>query len=332
MNVTSLARISVILLSLFMLTMPALVQAEDVQTPARSSPPPIGQQLIREGTFAVKLGAALGVVTTDDEIEAETRLGDVGIVPRNGWIADYPVTPDIIGELRNAVASAADADKISMTREEALKRLKSVETETALQVTPQTNGKSEARIPTDSGNYPEPTEVNNYYYTEGPPVVTYYTPPADYYYLYAWVPFPFWCYGFWFPGYFILNDFHRTVVVRNRVEFISNHFNDVRVNRVFRIDPVSRFRGRTYAGIGVTRSRGFISTGVPRSDRTIFNRSRTRYMPGGRTYGPLPRYNSSREYPSYGGERSFTPSYRGGGMRSAPYRGEGGASERRRER
>ena len=53
----------------------------------------------------------------------------------------------------------------------------------------------------------EPTVIDNYYSDEGPPVVTYYAPPPDYAYLYAWDPFPFWCGGFWFPGYYVLNDF-----------------------------------------------------------------------------------------------------------------------------
>ena len=42
-------------------------------------------------------------------------------------------------------------------------------------------------------------------------MVTYYAPPPDYYYLYSWVPYPFWCDEFWFGGFFILNDFHRSV-------------------------------------------------------------------------------------------------------------------------
>ena len=102
-------------------------------------------------------------------------------------------------------------------------------------------------------------------------MVTYYAPPPDYYYLYAWVPYPFWCYGFWFPGFFVLHDFHRVVNVHNRAVFVSNHFNDVSAHRVFRVDPVKRFNGRTFAGIGAPRTGGFVSTGVPRSDRRIFN-------------------------------------------------------------
>lgn len=85
------------------------------------NPPPIEQQLVREGDFAVRLASALGISATDEEVEAESRLGEAGITPRNGWIADYPVTPDIICELQKAVGTAADAGKLSVGRDEALK-------------------------------------------------------------------------------------------------------------------------------------------------------------------------------------------------------------------
>ena len=53
-----------------------------------AGPPPIGQQLVREGTFAVKLALALGMGKTEGEVEAESRLVEAGITPRNGGIAD----------------------------------------------------------------------------------------------------------------------------------------------------------------------------------------------------------------------------------------------------
>ena len=36
----------------------------------------------------------------------------------------------------------------------------------------------------------------------------------------------------------------------NRVKVVSNHFNGVRTNRVFRVDPVVRFNARTLADTG----------------------------------------------------------------------------------
>ena len=44
----------------------------------------------------------------------------MGIAPRNGWIADYPLTPDIIGELRSAIGVALDSGKLAMNKDEAL--------------------------------------------------------------------------------------------------------------------------------------------------------------------------------------------------------------------
>ena len=78
----------------------------------------------------------MGVGNTDDEVEAETRLGEIGITPRNGWIADYPVTPDILGELQKSVSDAADARKLSMSRDEALKRLNDVSAQLGVGVSP----------------------------------------------------------------------------------------------------------------------------------------------------------------------------------------------------
>ncbi len=270
-------------------------------------PPPIGQQLVREGTFAIQLESALGVGTTEDEVEAESRLGELGIAPRNGWIADYPVTPDIIGELQKAVGDAADANKLSLDRDEALKRLNDVTVSFGLPVTPHAGGMAYGIDSSGSQNYPNPAEINDYYSDEGPPVVTYYYPPPDYYYLYAWIPFPFWYSGFWFPGFFVLHDFHRTIIINRQVFFVSNHFNDVRIHRVFRIDPVARFNGKTFAGIGVSRTKGFISTGIPKSDRKIFNVPRERMAPGGRMVSP----------PS-AGSRVFSPPAREGKMESRP--------------
>jgi hypothetical protein len=314
----------ILILGLFLLWVPALVQAQPEQ-PA-SSLPPISQQLVREGDFAVQLHSALGLGTVEDEAEAESQLGKVGIIPRNGWIADYPVTPDIFGELQVSVGDAAAGGKIALDKDEALKRLNTVSTELSLAIKPQTAATSsyqEVQDETVAQQYPNPAVINNYYETEGPPIVTYYSPPPDYYYLYGWIPYPFWWAGFWFPGYFILHDFHRSFHGHNRVHFVSNHFNDVRGNRVYRVDPVARFRGRTYAGIGVQNRRGFISTGVPRSQRTIFNAPRAQAAPGMR---PLPGMRSGFRSSGDTG-RSVAPSGRATGRTfSAPSRGGGGTS------
>ncbi len=276
------------LIYLIMLSLPIYASAQ-TETTNRPGAPPISQQLIREGDFAVKLQVALGIGTSDDEVEAETALGDLGITPKNGWIADYPVTPDILGELRSSLIASANDGKIDLNSEEALKRLESVSAEMNLGVKPHSTTVSHQTSPEEAVKYPNPTVINNYYTTEGPPVVTYYTPPPDYYYLYGWVPYPFWWAGFWFPGYFILNDFHRPHYYGHRAVFISNHFNHISAHRVFRIDPVQRYSGRTYAGIGVINRRAFIPTGISRSEQRVFNSTRSRRVDSGSNAVPAMR-------------------------------------------
>ena len=86
----------------------------------RPGAPPVEQKLVREGFFAMKLAEALKDGEVKSEAEAESTLASVGIVPKNGWIADYPVTPNVIAELENAIGEAADSGKLAMKREEAL--------------------------------------------------------------------------------------------------------------------------------------------------------------------------------------------------------------------
>jgi hypothetical protein len=315
-----------VIFSLLLLIVPIVVSAQT--EPAKVSMPSIGQQLVREGAFAVKLADTLGITSTNDEVEAESKLGEAGIAPRNGWIADYPVTPDIVAELQNSIRTASDAGKIGIGKDEALSRFNSVDKELSLGIKPYTEGKNAQQPQSTAENYPNPTVINNYYTEQGPPIVTYYTPPADYYYLYSWVPSPFWCFDFWFPGFFILNDFHRVVHIGNRVHFVSNHFNDFRRHRVFRIDPGARFQGRTYGGIGASRSRGFLATGVQHSDRRIFNG-------GPRTWAPRSGIRTGTGAPSArirsfstSSPRGGAPSIHRGGMGNA-HRGTGGATTSR---
>ena len=287
--------ISIITIVIGLLLMPVMVQAQSQQTTTKA-PPPIEQPLVREGNFAVKLVFAFALGVTEDEVEAENLLSSAGITPLNGWIADYPVTPDIMGEIWGSVSDAVDSQKLSMNKDEALRRFEDAKVDVGLTVRPYTSG--EPHDINASSAYPETSVINNYYNNQGPPIVTYYAPPPDYYYLYAWVPSPFWWYDFWFPGFFILNDFHRTVHFHQRYEFISNHFNDSRHHRVHRIDPIDRFHGRTFGGIGAPRSNKLIPTGVNKGSESIFNRNRTSPPPSGsRTISP----------PS-GGKRVIQPS------------------------
>jgi hypothetical protein len=265
-------------------------------------PPPVGQALAREGDLAVELVFNLALGTTDKEVEAEGILAAVGIIPRNGWVADYPVTPDIVGEVRDSIITAANGGKISKGRDEALKALNDAVAYLNISIQPYNAGDPVADKPAGAENYPNPAMINSYFSEQGPPVITYYAPPPAYYYMYSWVPYPFWWVDFWFPGYYILYDFHRVVIDddhghhhghdgddhghnhghdgnHRKVSVVSNHFNDTNNHKVYRIDPVERFKGHTFAGIGAEGKKGFIPTGQPKSQERIFNRPDSRRWP-----------------------------------------------------
>ena len=214
--------------------------------------PPIAAPLIREGELAMKLLPALGLGLAPDEFTAESRLGDAGVMPRNGWMADYPVTPDIIGELRRAVSDAADAGILSLNREQALGQMDYVASGLSVSA-PLFYGNENpyAASPSDAGYYPDMAAMSNYYSTEGPPVYTYFVPPDDYYDLYSYVPYPFWSSGSFFPGFFILRDFHRTIRVHGRPYYCSNHFRNSGNQRVTVVDPVARLGQAGASSVGV---------------------------------------------------------------------------------
>jgi hypothetical protein len=244
-----------------------------------AEPPPIAQTLVREGDFAIKLAEVLKVGQAQSEAEAESTLASAGIAPKNGWIADYPVTPDIIGELQNVVGAAADSGKLAMKKDEAMKVFQDLVAQQGFPVRSDERQYAGIEQP-DAGvaplqNYPEyyePSEINNYYYNQGPPIVTYYPPPQDYDYLYAWVPYPFWYGRFWFPGFFCLRDFHRDFFLNGHSRFVSNHFRDSRTRGFGTIDPARRHMGNSVANISHP-SRGFTSSMARNGASSIARRS-----------------------------------------------------------
>ena len=300
--------INVVALTVALLLIPVAMYGQSGQTGAEA--PPIGQPLVREGVLAIKVVEALGLGSTSDEVEAESVAGSAGIAPRNGWIADYPATPDIIGEVQGAIVYVADSGRISIARDDALKAYQQLVAELSLAVRSYTYG--ETCENQDCRNYPNPATISDYYSVQGPPVVTYYTPPPDYYYLYGWIPYPFWWSGFWFPGFFVLHDFHKVIIVNNKPVFVTNHFSRFGTRNVFRVDPVQRFNGRTFAGIGAPRTGKFLSTGIERAPQTVFNPGRHQMVPsGGKMTAPSSSGARLATPPSRGGESS----YQGGWMR-----------------
>ena len=259
--------LSTMILSLLLLPLGAFAQLDQ-----DSAIPPVSQSLVPEGDFALKLVAALKLGAPSGEAQAEDVLSSAGIAPKNGCIADYPVTPIIVGELQNAVAAAADAQKLPMGKDEALKAFQDVTTEFGLSVALGGPGES-----AENQTQPDAAVINNYYDEEGPPVITYYPPPWDYSYLYDWVSYPFRCSGFFFPGFFVLNDFHRVVFVghHHHQHLITNHFFDPRTHAVRAVDPTMRSMGRTM-NAPLTRNQGFRSTESRTAATSIFNRSLSR--------------------------------------------------------
>ena len=203
--------------------------------------PPVAQPLVREGDFAVKLAATLDLGSPANEAEAEDLLAKAGITPLNGWISDYPVTPEIIGQLDSAVSKAGFDGKLSMTGDEAKRGLYYLAAQMNLPTPAQTTANGEAQGAAQSAAPAANQQViNNYYYDEGPPVVTYYAPPPDYFYLYDWVPYPVFWFGLWFPGFYICHSFTRVVVVNTGTAVVSNHVIDPVTRRTAFIDPVAR--------------------------------------------------------------------------------------------
>jgi hypothetical protein len=106
--------------------------------------------------------------------------------------------------------------------------------------------------------------------------------------------------------------------VKNRRVFVTNHFNHFRPHRVFRIDPLHRFHGKTFAGIGAPHRRTFLSTGVPRGAERIFNRGHDRP----RTTTQRPGRGRTDLSPSFG-ERTVRPSSGGPTPGASPRGGRG---------
>jgi hypothetical protein len=262
-----------------LLLLPSMVFGQSSQM--STGTPPVAQPLVREGDFAVKLVDTLKIGTAKNEAEAETMLSSSGIAPKNGWIADYPVTPDIIGELQNAIGDAADSKKLPMSKDEALKAFHDLTASLNLSIVADTSGSyAGSEPPTSYPDYSDPSVINDYYYDEGPPVVSYYPPPWDYYYMYGWVPYPFWWSGFFFRGFFVLNDFHKVISVGHRKCLVTNHFFDRKTNRTFAIDPVRRRTGESFRTTDISRNKGFDSAEGRRGAGSIFERSRERINSG----------------------------------------------------
>jgi hypothetical protein len=233
--------------------------------------PPVAQTLVREGDFAIKLAAELDLGKPSDEATAEDMLATAGVVPSNGWLSDYPMTPEIIGQLKDAVSTAAAEGKLKMGNEEAVKGLYYLAAQMNLPTPAGTGSEAQQGSEQTPAAPPNPSVVNNYYYDQGPPVITYYPPPYDYWYMYNWVPYPVFWFGFWFPGFYICHNFTTVVVspvfLDRRV--VTNHVIDPVTRRVAIVDPVSRVNGRVRPGTVLRTANGRTFNNLPEMRREM---------------------------------------------------------------
>jgi len=169
---------------------PGMSQPDQKSTEA----PQKEQALVREGRFAIRLASALKLLTTDDETEAMRELSWFKVEPRGGWIADHPVTPEILRELRRDVARAAEADRFFLSMDQALGQFDQVVSDFGL-----------------SFDYHQAPSADRYEADNTrPPSAQYHDPPPAYWDLYPWYPYPFAWSNWYFPGFFFMYDYHYT--------------------------------------------------------------------------------------------------------------------------
>ncbi len=280
---------------------------------------PISQPLVREGTFATDLAGALKLGTVTDEAQAESLLSSAGIMPKNGWIADYPVTPDIVGELHDAVLQASGSGGVQMAKDDAASAFQGVVDKYGLVVKEDTQTE-----PADVSSAPQCSpgqDVTDYYNTEGPPVVTYCAPPEAYGYLYSWVPYPFWWSNFWFPGFFVLVDFDTVVVVHHHRHHFSNHFFDSKHHQFERVVAADRLNwssstvhGTALSGASTAQRMQTVTTGmkaVTTSRSAFVNRQTMGTQFHATTRSVVQRSEPVRSVPSTGRMQTVSPSVRG---------------------
>lgn len=246
-------------------------------------PPPVGQPLVREGDFATRLAEALYLGTPQDEADAVNMLKSVDIAPKNGWNPDYPITPDILLELESAVGRAAENRQLAIEKDTALQALREVADKLGLLFS---IAAGEGAGPPNAYSGGNPVWIDNYYDDNGPPVITYYSPPPAYIYLYTWVAYPFWYGRYYFKGYYCLHNFDRTVFVGRVARSCTNHVLDRGSGQVFIINPATGRRGKYFEmkrGPAIRREKG----GERRYYPHDMERKRQQYRPRGGTSGTV---------------------------------------------
>jgi hypothetical protein len=117
--------------------------SEQIPTPSAAqtgiNPSSVEQTLVPESVFAIQLAEALKLGPVSDVAKAEDLLSGLGIEPKNGWIAEYPVTPKVLGDIEKGIAIASDQGKIAITKDQALKLFSEVKARFGFDVKPGPN-------------------------------------------------------------------------------------------------------------------------------------------------------------------------------------------------
>jgi hypothetical protein len=250
----------------------------------------IAPSVVRQGDFALRLAQALNLPASE-EGEAARALTALGIQPVGGWVADYPMTPQIVAELRNAVVAAATAGRLVMRLDAAMRAFTELVAEFGLPLpaepAPGYAGGGAAPA-TAYGPSCNGTALDYYYGNFGMPLYSYCPPPAAYYYLYSWVPYGFYWHQHVFTGFFIRKHFDaippRARHGDHRHRFKDDrdgkkHDRDHRLHRrVFQTGPGVQPEAIVTPGIGNSEIPGIgrsDSPGIGRSDTPGIGRSDT---------------------------------------------------------
>jgi hypothetical protein len=98
-------KIKILIMAVGLLLIPLVYQVQSLKNPEHRLRFPV---MVRQGDFALSLVEVLELGKAYSETQAQEMLAELGIEPKNGWVSDYPMTPDIIGELQDAVGRASD--------------------------------------------------------------------------------------------------------------------------------------------------------------------------------------------------------------------------------
>ncbi len=202
--------------------------------------------MVRQGDLVIGMAEALNLGAFENETEAEKKLEGVNVTPKEGWNLDYPVSPSVLGELRESIIRTISEYRLALSEDEALSAFDVLIAEFGLPVWKDTEENYATSQPTiEDDQYVDSNEIDGYYSKYGPPLVTYYSPPWKYYPYYSWIHYPFWYGRFRFSGFFLLNDHHPSF----SIIFTHRHFHRRPIRAIPRHRTGIHFRHSAKFGI-----------------------------------------------------------------------------------